>query len=256
MLLILISATFAYSYEWLRNWNRIWKPVSTTESLDTQEKGRQIKDFMDVSSSDGMVVLKHSCSTLKFLALRCRVLCPLLFHQGGLVTVSTGGILQRAQERPCSLLHWDAWPHSDPGSNMWVKHDFTTLKGALMNAQMDSTSCSLSPGHPCKESALQNPSQTKWHPEISTDATPNRRAAWPCVKFWTTKASDRIKKLWSWAIEFGGFLWQITISNTVIRKQWSHMLKITSTMISIQMCLCKRSVYEEKLTDFSPKSFK
>ena len=84
---------------------------------------------MDVSSSDGMVVLKHSCSTLKFLALRCRVLCPLLFHQGGLGTVSTGGILQRAQERPCSLLHWDAWPHSDPGSNMWVKHDFTTLKG-------------------------------------------------------------------------------------------------------------------------------
>lgn len=52
---------------------------------------------------------------------------------------------------------------------MWVKHDFTTLKGALMNAQMDRTSGSLSPGHPCKESAVQNPSQTKWHLEISTD---------------------------------------------------------------------------------------
>lgn len=134
---------------------------------------------MDVSSSDGMVVLKHSCSALMFLAPRCRVLCSLLFHQGGLVIVSTGGTSQRAQERSCSFLHWDAWSHSDPGSTMWVKHDFTTLKGTLMNVQMDSASCSSSPSHPCKESVGQNLSQTKWYFEISTDATPNRRAALP-----------------------------------------------------------------------------
>lgn len=71
----------------------VQRPVSTTKPWGTQEKGRQIKDFMGVFRNDGMVVLKYGCSTLKFLLPRYGDPCSLLFNQGGLITVSADGIL-------------------------------------------------------------------------------------------------------------------------------------------------------------------
>lgn len=69
------------------------RPVSTTKPLGTQEKVRQVKDFKGVSRNDGTLVLNHGCSTWIFLPLRCEDLHSILFNQGGLGTVSAGGIL-------------------------------------------------------------------------------------------------------------------------------------------------------------------